>query len=590
MSSQEKRAGISLAAVFALRMLGLFLILPVFAIYAKDLPSGNDVALVGMALGAYGLTQAFLQIAYGAASDRFGRKPVIVFGLLLFAIGSFVAAFRRRHLRRHRRPRAAGRRRHFGGGHGACRRPHARAAPDQGDGDDRLVDRLVFAVSMVGAPLLYAAIGMPGIFSLTGGLALLAIFVVLKGGPGGAGRAAPAGLAELRRSARNRQLLRLNFGVFALHLMLTAMWVLLPAAAGLDRRLPVAEHWKVYLPALLISFVIMVPAIIAAEKFGRMKLVFNTAMVLLLCRSGRFRPVCRRPLRPGLLADAVLRRLQHSRSDAAVADFAHRAAARQRRRAWRLQHHPGARPVPRRCARRRAGQVCLGPVPSGPVARCSPWSGCRCRLTMSCRRCAAAGRQPESLHPIIARFFAHHSGRQHGFGQQSDSRRQSGCRSGNPLPAERRRRLQHPDGDTDRRGDKAVRRAEGSIPSGTASSSSASWRKSPGQYLKKGSSVYVEGRIRTRKWQDKEGNERYTTEIVANEMKMLGSREGMGAPASANEAEYGGSMHRRRPVPLPAAARGGASQEDAQLRRHGRRHPVLALSGSRSALIIRRAV
>jgi MFS family permease len=92
MSSEERRAGISLAAVFALRMLGLFLILPVFSLYAKELPSGNDVALVGMALGAYGLTQACLQIAYGAASDRFGRKPVIVFGLLLFVAGSFVAA------------------------------------------------------------------------------------------------------------------------------------------------------------------------------------------------------------------------------------------------------------------------------------------------------------------------------------------------------------------------------------------------------------------------------------------------------------------------------------------------------------------
>lgn len=92
MSTQEKRTGISLAAVFALRMLGLFLILPVFSIYAKELPSGNDMALVGIALGAYGLTQACLQIAFGAASDRFGRKPVIVFGLLLFVAGSFVAA------------------------------------------------------------------------------------------------------------------------------------------------------------------------------------------------------------------------------------------------------------------------------------------------------------------------------------------------------------------------------------------------------------------------------------------------------------------------------------------------------------------
>ena len=92
MTSAERRAGVALAAIFALRMLGLFLILPVFAIYAKDLPGGDDVALVGLALGAYGLAQALLQIAYGVASDRFGRKPVIVAGLLLFIIGSFVAA------------------------------------------------------------------------------------------------------------------------------------------------------------------------------------------------------------------------------------------------------------------------------------------------------------------------------------------------------------------------------------------------------------------------------------------------------------------------------------------------------------------
>lgn len=282
MSSQEKRAGISLAAVFALRMLGLFLILPVFSIYAQKLPSGNDMALVGIALGAYGLTQACLQIAYGAASDRFGRKPVIVFGLLLFAGGSFLAAgaddiylvIAGRVLQ----------------GAGAISAAVTALAADL-TREQHLTKvmamigssiGLVFAISMVGAPLLYSLIGMPGIFVLTGVLAILAIVVVLK--------VVPVAPLVPRRPAwpsfvevlANRQLQRLNFGVFALHLMLTAMWVLLPADLVSIGGLPVAEHWKVYLPALLISFVIMVPAIIIAERFNRMKLIFNGAIVLLL--------------------------------------------------------------------------------------------------------------------------------------------------------------------------------------------------------------------------------------------------------------------------------------------------------------------
>ena len=282
MSSDEKRAGVSLAAVFALRMLGLFLILPVFAIYAKELPSGNDVALVGIALGAYGLTQACLQIAYGAASDRFGRKPVIVFGLVVFVVGSFVAA-----LAGDIYVVIAGR---VLQGAGAISAAVTALAADL-TREQHLTKvmamigssiGLVFAISMVGAPLLFVSIGMPGIFALTGILALLAIFVVL--------RVVPAAPAVPRQPTwqsfvevlSHRQLLRLNFGVFALHLMLTAMWVLLPAELISTGGLPVAEHWKVYLPALLLSFVIMVPAIIVAERFARMKLIFNAAIVLLL--------------------------------------------------------------------------------------------------------------------------------------------------------------------------------------------------------------------------------------------------------------------------------------------------------------------
>ncbi len=288
MSADEKRTGASLAAVFALRMLGLFLILPVFALYAKTLPSGNDMSLVGMALGAYGLTQAALQIVYGAASDRFGRKPVIVFGLLLFALGSFVAAsagdiygiIAGRILQ----------------GAGAISAAVTALAADL-TREQHLTKvmamigssiGLVFALSMIGGPLLYTTIGMSGIFMLTGGLSLLAIGVVVK--------AVPAAPAIPRQPAwpsfvevlTNPQLLRLNFGVFALHLMITAMWIVVPNELATTGGLPVAEHWKIYLLALLLSFALMVPAIIAAESRGRMKTVFNLAIILLLTAQAGF--------------------------------------------------------------------------------------------------------------------------------------------------------------------------------------------------------------------------------------------------------------------------------------------------------------
>ena len=282
MTSGERRAGLGLASIFALRMLGLFLILPVFSVYAQHLPSGGDMALVGLALGAYGLTQTFLQIAYGAASDRFGRKPVIVFGLLLFAAGSFVAAMANdiygiiggRALQ----------------GAGAISAAVTALAADL-TREQHLTKvmaligssiGLVFALSMVAAPLLYAGIGMPGIFCLTGMLSLLAIIVVLNYVPAAPAIPRQAGWSSFVEVLGHPQLLRMNFGVFVLHLMQTAMWIVVPAALISSGALPVGDHWMVYLPAVLLSFVVMVPAIIAAEKHGKMRLVFNGAIVLLL--------------------------------------------------------------------------------------------------------------------------------------------------------------------------------------------------------------------------------------------------------------------------------------------------------------------
>ncbi|HJW25621.1 MAG TPA: MFS transporter [Rhodocyclaceae bacterium] len=281
MTAEERRAGAGLAAIFALRMLGLFLILPVFSVYAKSLPGGDSLSLVGFALGAYGLTQAFFQIPFGSASDRFGRKPVIVFGLLLFAFGSFVAAW------------APDIYWIIGGrvlqGAGAISAAVTALAADLTREEHRTKVMamigssigLVFALSLVGAPVLYGWVGMAGLFILTGILALAAIGLLLKAVP-----AAPPVPAHdkppFRRVLLDPNLLRLNFGIFSLHLIQMAMFVVVPHALIQFGGLPVSGHWKVYLPAVLVSFVIMIPAIIAAERGGKMRPVFSGAIAILV--------------------------------------------------------------------------------------------------------------------------------------------------------------------------------------------------------------------------------------------------------------------------------------------------------------------
>ena len=281
MTRDEKRAGASLAAIFALRMLGLFLILPVFAVHAKTIPGGDNLTLVGIALGAYGLTQACFQIPFGMASDVFGRKRIIIAGLLLFILGSVVAALASdiwdmllgRVLQ----------------GAGAISAAVTALAADLTREQHRtkvmaLIGSsigLVFALSLVGAPILYAYIGMGGLFWMTAILALGAIglvgWVVPEPPPPQPGPKVP-----FRTVLADRQLLRLNLGIFTLHAVQMAMFVVIPGMLVASGKLPLAEHWKVYLLAVLASFVLMVPAIIAAEKYNKIQPVFLAAIGLLL--------------------------------------------------------------------------------------------------------------------------------------------------------------------------------------------------------------------------------------------------------------------------------------------------------------------
>jgi len=285
MTRDEKRAASGLAAIFGLRMLGMFLILPVFALYAEHLPGGNNHTLVGLTLGMYGLTQAILMIPFGMASDRIGRKKVIIFGLILFAIGSFVAATASdiywtifgRAIQ----------------GAGAISAAITAMLADLTREEHRtkamaLIGStigIVFAASMVAGPALNHLIGVPGIFALTGVLALAAIWVVKVWVPDPLFSRfhadAEANPARLKDVLRNPQLLRLDFGIFALHAAQMAMFVVVPVALK-NSGLPPAHHWMVYLPVLLGSFLLIVPAIIYGEKHGKLKPVFIGAVALML--------------------------------------------------------------------------------------------------------------------------------------------------------------------------------------------------------------------------------------------------------------------------------------------------------------------
>lgn len=282
MSGQEVRASASLASIFALRMLGLFLILPVFSVHARSIPGGDSPALVGLALGIYGLTQGVLQIPFGAASDRWGRKPVIVLGLLLFAVGSFIGAFAHDIYWT-----IIGRSIQGAGAISAAvtafiadatREEHRTKAMAMVGGSIGLT----FALSLVGAPPLYSAIGMGGLFGLTGFLGLAAIAVVLWVVPSAPARIQHDGPAPAASVIFDPQLLRLNFGIFALHAVQMSMFVVMPVLLVERAHLPLANHWWVYLPVVLVSFALMMPPIIVAERKSRMRALFLGAVGLLL--------------------------------------------------------------------------------------------------------------------------------------------------------------------------------------------------------------------------------------------------------------------------------------------------------------------
>lgn len=285
LSPFELRASAGLAGIYALRMFGMFILLPIFALYAHKLPGGDNHTLVGLALGSYGLTQALLQLPFGMLSDRIGRKKVIYLGLILFAAGSFIAASADTIY-----GVIVGR---VVQGSGAISAAVMALLADLTREENRTKAMamvgasigVTFAVSLVAGPLLERWLGVPGIFMLTGALALAALWgvnsIIPKPALSRFHSDAEVNPARLRDVLRNSQLGRLNFGIFALHSAQMAMFTVMPFAlthtGGLDKSL----HWQVYLPVVLLGFALMVPAVIVGETRGKLKQVFVAAIALM---------------------------------------------------------------------------------------------------------------------------------------------------------------------------------------------------------------------------------------------------------------------------------------------------------------------
>jgi MFS family permease len=271
---------VSLSALFGLRMLGLFFILPVFAVHAPGYAGGDNLVLVGLALGAYGLTQAILQIPFGMASDRWGRKPVIYVGLAIFAAGSFLAASAHDIW-----TAIAGRSLQ---GAGAISSVVVALAADLTSEIHRtkvmaMIGSMIgasFALSLVTAPVLYRALGMGGLFVIVGVLSLAAIWLVAAVVPEAPPQPRPApGLAGLAE-ALSPELLRLNFGIFVLHMVQMALFVVVPPLL-VESGLALADHWMLYLPVILASFAVMLPPIHYADRRNRPKPVLVGAVAVL---------------------------------------------------------------------------------------------------------------------------------------------------------------------------------------------------------------------------------------------------------------------------------------------------------------------
>ena len=280
MNSKERLFALRISLVMAVRMLGLFMLFPVMSIYAADYDNSSPF-LIGMAIGMYGLTQAFFQIPFGYLSDRFGRKPLLIFGLLIFFLGSLIAANTDNIL-----IVIIGRALQ---GCGAISAVLMAFLADSISEDNRAKANafvgfqigVAFMLSLIIGPVITSRVGLNGLFWVIALLSIIALIIVLT-------LPYTKSVKYYRLSASafkeilNGQLLRLDFSIFSLHLILASGFIVMPILIMENQIIGMIDNWRLYLPAVLLSFLGMLPLIIISEKFKKTKHVLLISILLLI--------------------------------------------------------------------------------------------------------------------------------------------------------------------------------------------------------------------------------------------------------------------------------------------------------------------
>ena len=280
MNSTERLLALKVSLIMSVRMLGLFMLFPVMSVYAGDYDSSTPF-LIGMAIGIYGLTQALLQIPFGYLSDRFGRKPILIIGLLIFLLGSIVAANATNIIFV-----VMGRALQGGGAISAVLM--AFLADSVSENNRAKANAFVgfqigvaFMVSLIIGPIITSRIGLSGLFWVIGLLSIIAMLIVLS-----LQHSKPINYYRLSfgafRETLGRELVTLDFSVFSLHLILASGFIVMPLLIMENQIVSMEDNWQLYLPAVLLSFIGMIPLIIISEKFKKTKYILLLSIFLLI--------------------------------------------------------------------------------------------------------------------------------------------------------------------------------------------------------------------------------------------------------------------------------------------------------------------